>query len=200
MGWSLDYRFPEEPRLVNKFLMSLGKALYIATAFELKCRAVLRIANAVHHYEQTSDVDATLALLQAAKDKMLAQTLGELKRFPIVQSDDVQILERAKNARNYIAHEGAEIGPVATVSARIVAAQTSRLRSEVANLIAGDNLVSTWLYEIEEKKGAPRKIRERYPGWIDRWVFENKWHVAKTRNEFAEWIEERRKNRRTSSP
>src|SRR5947209_20035982 len=133
-----------------------------------------------------------LALLQTAKDKMLAPTLGELQRFPIVQPDDVEILERAKDARNFIAHEGARIGPVATASARTIIEQTKRLRCEVANLVAGDNIVSTWIYGIEEREGCPREIQRLYPEWVDRWVFEDKWHVIKVHNEFAELLKARR--------
>jgi hypothetical protein len=193
VGWSLDYRFPEEPERVNKFFKSVGKALYVATAFEWKCRYVLRVAKAVHHYQETNDGAAMLALLQTAKDKMLAPTLGELQRFPIVEPDDVQVLERAKDARNFIAHEGAGIGPVATASARTISEQTKRLRCEVANLVAGDNIVSAWIYEIEEKEGAPREIQRLYPGWVDRWVFEDKWHVVKVHNDFAEFLKARTK-------
>lgn len=194
MAWSLDYRFPEEPQRVNKFFKALGKALYIATAFEWKCRYVLRIAKAVEEYQETNDSAATLALLQAAKDKMLAPTLSELQRFPIVQPNEVQVLERAKDARNFIAHEGAGIGPVASASARTIAEQTKRLRCEVANLVAGDNIVSAWIYEIEEKEVAPREIQRLYPQWVDRWVFEDKWHVIRVRNEFAEFLKARKKN------
>ena len=38
-------------------------------------------------------------------------------------------------------------------------------------LAEGDNLVSRWLYEIEDKQAAPSRIRHLYPQWIEDWVF-----------------------------
>jgi len=50
---------------------------------------------------------------------------------------------------------------------------TSRLRHEVCALALGDNLVSQWIYEIEENEQAPFTIRNEYPRWVDEWVFGN---------------------------
>jgi hypothetical protein len=198
VGWSLGYQFPEEPKLLNAFFLSIGKALYIATAFEMKCRFVLRIAKLVDFYRETNDGEAMMVLAQTIKDRMLGLTLGELRGFPIVKPDDVEILERAKDARNFIAHEAAGIGHLSSASSATLGAQTARLRREVASLVAGDNLVSRWVYEIEEKEAAPCEIQRLYPGWVDRWVFENKWNVVKTRNEFRDWLKERRRTKASS--
>jgi hypothetical protein len=47
-----------------------------------------------------------------------------------------------------------------------------RLRIEVANLAAGDNLISTWLYQVTERAAyTPRHLIDAYPEMIDRWVF-----------------------------
>jgi hypothetical protein len=35
---------------------------------------------------------------------------------------------------------------------------------------AGNNLVSRWLYEIEEKRAAPLAICQNYAAWIDDWI------------------------------
>ena len=45
MGWSLSHLQHSNPALVDQALLSAGKALYLANAFESKCRFVLRIAN-----------------------------------------------------------------------------------------------------------------------------------------------------------
>jgi len=36
---------------------------------------------------------------------------------------------------------------------------------------AGDNLVSRWMYEIDQKEPAPTAIQRLYPEWVDRWIF-----------------------------
>ena len=62
MGWSLDYRPVREPELLEQFFSAAGKALYLATAFEAKCRYVLRIAKLAHHSEEGGDASATMVL------------------------------------------------------------------------------------------------------------------------------------------
>lgn len=171
MGWSLNYQPPKEPELLEEFFLTVGKALYLACAFEGKCRWVLRIAKLADHYQQTGDASATMALARAMKDKVLGPTLNELKDFPDFDLNEIAVLERAKDARNFIAHECADIGSLSGMSAQRIQEQLARLRSELRTLAAGDNLVSRWVYEIEEKEPAPRGIQQMYPEWIEQWVF-----------------------------
>jgi len=171
MGWSLDYLPPEEPELLDEFFLAVGKALYLASAFESKCQGVLRIAKLANHFEETRDALSMNELAKAMKDKLLGVTINEMRGFPYFDADDVALLECAKNARNWIAHESAEIGPLSSASAGQIQKQLSRLHDELAVLIAGDNLVSRWVYEIEEKKAAPKAIQTAYPEWVAKWVF-----------------------------
>jgi len=84
MGWSIGYKLPKEPELLDELLAG-GKALYLASAFESKCRYVLWIAKLTHHFEQTGDSSATWELMQALKDKLPGSTIGELKGFPEIK-------------------------------------------------------------------------------------------------------------------
>lgn len=171
MGWSLGYLPLKEPELLGVFLSAAGKALYVANSFESKCKSVLYLAQLSCHLEDTGDLDASLRLLKARKRTMLGYTIGNLKAFPILQEGDVSTLETAKEARNFIAHEGADVGPLFSVTAEKLRRQLQQLRLQVRLLSAGDNLVSSWLYEIEEKIPAPARIRDKYPGLIEGWVF-----------------------------
>ena len=38
MGWSLSYLGLKEPKLLDEFFLAVGKALYLASAFERKCK------------------------------------------------------------------------------------------------------------------------------------------------------------------
>lgn len=95
MPWSLDYQPPKEPARLEQLFLAVGKALYLASAFEAKCQFLLRIMKIVRHYESTGDTSAT-----------------------------------------------------------------------------ADNLISTWLYEIDEKEPAPKGIQGAYREWVFQWVFE----------------------------
>lgn len=172
MGWSLDYLAMREPELLEHFFSAAGKALYLATAFEAKCRFVLRIAKLAHHYEETGDPSATMVLAEVLKDRMLCATIEELKGFSEIKATDINLLEKAKDARNYIAHECANFGPLSGIPARSIHEQLGRLREQIVVLAAGDNVVSRWVYEIQEKEAAPRKIQSTYVQRIEGWVFD----------------------------
>jgi hypothetical protein len=172
MGWSLSYQLPREPKLVDEFFLTIGKALYLASAFEGKCKWVLRLVNLAQYVEQGGDLSATEALTTVLQEKFLGPTIKDMQRLPDFSLHDVALLERAKNARNFIAHESANIGrPLSSVSARHIHEQLARLRSEVEALTAGDNLISRWVFEIEEKEPAPPGIQDAYPGWVQQWIF-----------------------------
>jgi hypothetical protein len=171
MAWSLGYLPPREPELLDDFFLAAGKCLYLANAFEKKCRWLLRFAELAHYLKDSGDFDASLDLVNAIKNKMLHATIGDLKKFAPFKPEDLVLLERARDARNFIAHEGAALGHLSSVSAEQVHEKLAHLRREVEALALGDNLVSCWLYEIEEKEPAPAAIKEAYPRWVDQWVF-----------------------------
>lgn len=172
MGWSLSYLEPKELELLNSFFMIIGKALYLVNSFESKCQYILRLAKIAFDFTKA---DCTLDLvdfIESLQDKILGQTIQELHRFPGIKPADIELLKRAKDSRNWIAHEGAEIGGLGYVSAEIIHKKLDLLRRKVQFLIAGDNLVSRWIYEIEENEPAPAHIMANYPKYIERWLFE----------------------------
>ena len=171
MGWSLDYFPIREPELLYEFLLAAGKALYLATAYEKKCRYVLRIAKLADHYDETGDASATMALAAVLKDRMLCATIYELKSFSEIRASDITLLEKAKDARNFIAHECANFAPLSSVSAKHIQEQLTRLRDKVTVLANGDNVVSCWVYVIEEKEAAPVEIQSSYVQRVRQWVF-----------------------------
>ena len=171
MGWSLDYQKPREPELLDRFFLAVGKSLYLASAFEAKCQWVLRIVKMASHYERTGDASATVELTKALKDRLLGPTLNEMKGFPEFNANDIGTLERAKDARNYIAHESAEIGSLSSATKKVIREKLIRLRDELDALVRGDNVISSWVYEITEKEPAPRGIQSEYPEWVSKWVF-----------------------------
>jgi hypothetical protein len=152
-------------------LLAVGKSLYLASAFEGKRKWVLCMAKIVARYEQHGDASAAMALAKFMKDKLLGATITAMRVFADFQVQDIAILERAKDARNFIAHESARISPLHYASAQHIHEQLARLRTKLDALAAGDNLVSAWVHEIEEKKPAPRGTKAAYPDRLKRWVF-----------------------------
>lgn len=171
MGWSLDYLPQKEPELLDKLFLAVGKSLYLASAFEGKCQWVLRIVKLATHFENTNDPSSTMELAKVMKDGLLGATLKGMQVFPDFNVKDIAVLERAREARNYIAHESTKVGSLSSASRNFIEERLERLREELEVLVVGDNLVSAWLYEINEKEAAPRGIQNNYRNWAFNWVF-----------------------------
>lgn len=172
MAWSIGHLPISEYKSIDRFLLACGKALYVANGFEMKCRSFLRVANLADLLEDGRDIDSAILICNAIKDKMLNATLSEIREYHIDENDaDALILEAAKNARNFIAHEVAWLGPLFSISSTTLESRISALANAVSDLALGDNLVSGWLYELEEREPAPRTIHNEYPKWIQKWIF-----------------------------
>jgi len=169
MGWSLTKLEPKHPDLINFALLAAGKALFLANHFEAKCKFVLRIANLDSYMEGYSTASFTDAIAALAKDKLLGPTISDLKSFPPVSQDDAAALDLAKDARNFIAHGGAYFGSL-QVGDQNILKHLEKLRAHVAGLAKGDDIVSRWVYEIEEKD-SPAGLMTGYSTAIDNWVF-----------------------------
>jgi hypothetical protein len=173
MDWSLDYQGVKEPELLDEFFLAVGKALYWASAFERKCQWVLRMVKLTDYLEEGGDTSrsAVNALLAATKERLLGPTVTDMKKLlEDFSFDDVVLLERAKVARNFIAHHIADI--IGTrASAKEIVEQRERLRSEVDALVAGDNVVSCWIDDFQNKEPVSRGMREDYPTLVRRWIF-----------------------------
>ncbi len=172
MGWTLSYLTPEEPKLLDEFFLAVGKVLYLACEFESKCADLLRFAEVVDSLTRTQDGSASATLAKAVKHRSLGQTIGGMKRpLPFVTEEDIAQLEQARRARNYIAHESTSIGWQWCATAEVIRERLSRLHTKLMALAAGDNLVSRWTYEIDEREPAPSEIQRLYPEWASEWVF-----------------------------
>jgi hypothetical protein len=152
MGWSLGYLPPQEPELLDRFFLTVGRALFLASQFEEKCRFVLRIAKLVQEpgllgsildlqkRADTGDASATTALTKVLKEKCLRQTLNDIRGPLKVRAADVALLERGKDARNFIAHEAAILGELSAVRATRIHDRIALLRGHVEALTAADNV------------------------------------------------------------
>jgi hypothetical protein len=169
MGWSLGYTKPHEPELLDAAFLSAGRALHLAGAFESKCRYILRTINLVRAMQANPMKDLMDAIAAAPADKLLGPTLRDLTNtLPTLPAD---VLDKARLARNFIAHEGADVGSVWARSDDILR-HVVKLRGAVADLTAGDNVVSEWVYGLEEPhQSVPRDLIKAYPAMIDNWVF-----------------------------
>ncbi|MET7719038.1 hypothetical protein, partial [Streptomyces sp. NPDC005407] len=173
MGWSLSYLSPRDPALLDAVFLSAGRALHLANAFESKCQYVLRIANLIEAVQADPVLTLQEAIEAAPADKMLGGTLRGLTNHSLgVPSEGVAVLDKARKARNFIAHEGASVGTIWTADRDRILGHAIRLRAAVTDLALGDNVISLWCHEIDEpKESRPTLLMDTYPKMIDGWVF-----------------------------
>lgn len=171
MSWLIGWMPPKEPELLDHFFAVLGRALYTANAFEAKCTHILRLLRLVNLIEQGKDLNAALHLANTLKDKMLAGTISEIKTSVKIEAADIELLEMAKDARNFIAHEGGQIGYIFSADERAINEQLELLRLHVRTLAHGDNVASKWEYGMCEKEPPPYGTSELYPDALEDWIF-----------------------------
>jgi hypothetical protein len=82
------------------------------------------------------------------------------------------MLQAARSARNFIAHDAGAIGCLSGMGAKSILQLYINLWPAVRALALGDNLISAWDYEICENEPAPLAIQEIYVGLVLDWVFE----------------------------
>ncbi|MGC5564634.1 hypothetical protein ACPYPG_17575 [Streptomyces sp. FR-108] len=172
MSWSLSLAAPPETDLLDAFFLATGKALYLANAYERKCQYVLRVGNLVTAHQADPSLALEEIIAAAPADKLLGGTLHGLAAHTMGQAMDMSVLHKAREARNFIAHEGAAVGYVWSASKDQILRQASKLRVAVRDLSHGDNLISQWCHGLDEPHGPqPVDWIRTYPKTVETWVF-----------------------------
>ncbi|WP_405634779.1 hypothetical protein OHB53_11765 [Streptomyces sp. NBC_00056] len=105
-------------------------------------------------------------------DKLLGGTLHSLAAHAMAQTMDMDALHKAREARNFIAHEGASIGYMWSATSDRILRHAVKLRAAVKDLAHGDNIISKWCHELEEPHDPPpADWISCYPETVDTWVF-----------------------------
>lgn len=180
MGWTLHLQPIRNP-WADAAMLTGGRALYIAQAFEEKCRSLLRFGYLSEGLE--SDPIASLEDLIAAvpEDRLLGPTLQNLASLLPEAAEYRENLSSAREARNFIAHDSMRFG-IHTSDGQDLAQRMAELRQMVRLLADGDNLVSTWTFQLHERgQSVPASLKAAYPSMIDRWVFEPVWELVRDR-------------------
>jgi hypothetical protein len=187
MAWSVSANTQENPELVNIVLSAVGKSLYVANMFESKCKSFLGLSNLIAGVADNPALASSIEDLFPAfqSNKMLGATLRdleifELNRYHISVEAKYVILNKAKDARNYIAHEGAYFGHAWAATTEILTEHMAKLRSAVSELSNGDDIISNWFHQIEwllyKNRTDPDEeiwfhFVDKYPQLVDEWIF-----------------------------
>ncbi|MFI5749876.1 hypothetical protein ACIBBE_28995 [Streptomyces sp. NPDC051644] len=172
MSWSLSLLASREPELLDALFLSVGRALHLANAYEDKCQYVLRVGNLITAHKADPAMTLEEAIASVPADKLLGGTLHSLAAHAMGQTMDLDTLHKARQSRNWIAHDGASIGDIWSVSSDRILQHAVKLRAAVTDLALGDNIISQWCHGLAEPHELPPTdwIND-YPDTVDTWVF-----------------------------
>lgn len=175
MGWSIGVGGAPQEKELDVFFKTVGKALWFAQEYEHKCLYVAQIAKLENKIKNNPSITDFISLLEnTQEEKRLHQAIVLLGKE--ISEDEISLLLKAKDARNFIAHEVAQIGRLYGIRKgnlrQILTEKTDALRAHLKVLVAGDNLVSSWVYFLEESKaGYVPEIAKSYERQITNWIF-----------------------------
>jgi len=142
MTWSVSPQVTKAPVLLDALMLALGKSLYLACEFERKCQ-----------------------------DELIGKTIANMVKTRALAPEEIDGLEKARLACNYIAHDSGKIGQLNYMRPKDVAESLASLRSAVIDLAIGDNIISVWQFEMQEKLSAPLWMTQTYVARTRNWVF-----------------------------
>ncbi|MEU4275320.1 hypothetical protein AB0F57_10260 [Streptomyces tanashiensis] len=170
-SWSISLLKPREPELFDALFLSVGRAL-LANAYEDKCQYVLRVGNLITAHQADPAMTFEEAVASVPADKLLGGTLHSLAAHAMGRTMDMDTLHKARQDRNWIAHEGASIGAIWSVDRDRILQHTVKLRAAVTDLALGDNTISQWCHGLAEPHDLPPAgWINGYPDAVDTWVF-----------------------------
>ncbi|AJF69118.1 hypothetical protein [Streptomyces vietnamensis] len=83
---------------------------------------------------------------------------------------DMDTLHKARQARNWIAHEGASIGSTWSVNRARILQHALKPRTAMTDLALGDNIISQWCHGLAEPRTPPpRDWINGYPDVVVAW-------------------------------
>ncbi|WKV75409.1 hypothetical protein AW27_030135 [Streptomyces sp. PCS3-D2] len=133
---------------------------------------MLRVGNLITAHQTDPTMTFEEAVASVPADKLLGGTLHGLAAHAMGRTMDMDTLHKARQARNWIAHEGASIGAIWCVDHDLILRHAVKLRAAVTDLAPGDNIISQWCHGLAEPHDPPpTDWINGYPDAVDNWAF-----------------------------
>lgn len=158
-----------------RWLSSVGRALALAQNFEANCKEILKWCDMAKRYRDggIASFEECLAHPELLRDAMLRATVQRLSGTHSMPNDtERDILARAVDARNFIAHEGAICALYPPRQPSAIEGVLEDYQRRVRALAAGDSVVSCWSYEFQEREAAPIRLQQTYADDVSSWILE----------------------------
>lgn len=169
MWLAVDQFGPHEAAVIS----TLGRALVLAQNFEANCKFVLMTIELGKAFEaqRFTSLEGARPFVDELLQLMLGSAVPRFRQLGEISEANVATLVAAKDARNYVAHEGAS-ALLAGSRGKKLAERIERLEREIVALAQGDSIVARWSYEIQEKEPAPALWAKQYSKAVTNCILE----------------------------
>lgn len=156
------------------YIAAVGRALVLAQHFEFICIRILSGFDLEKQIKdgESVDLDYWARHMNEFVEKRLADAIRKYGSVHGISADRVSLLDKAREARNYIAHEAALLWFGVRSESAKMPSKIFALREAAVDIAAAHNIVSGWEYSIEEKRPPPFTMRTTYEPIAVEWIME----------------------------
>jgi hypothetical protein len=156
----------------ERHVSAVGRALMVAQHFEANCRDFAKwwVASGALEEGTAKSLSDVHSILEKLTGLMLDGLIKRLGNDREITSAEIAVLIRAKDARNYIAHEAVATLAFTSRFSRRRPDELPRFNDAVRALVEGDNMISSWSYMFHEKEPSPVQHVSEYPNRLAKWI------------------------------
>jgi len=168
----------EDFKKLNQYEALYGKLLILCQKYEKTCKEIvkwLNLAVSIDQKEFDFLSDEHMSYAEKLDKLFLAGSINALdKNLKLdVSEQDINLLHRGRESRNWIIHSSADL-----VFNKVYSSRDLWINAELHNLISGhlkniiraDFVVSTWSFEFHEKELSSFNDIDKYTEMISNWV------------------------------
>ncbi len=154
------------------YITAVGRALMVAQHFEANCNdfAMWWIGSGALENGTAKSLSDLRSVSEALTELMLGGLIKRLGADRDITKAEIAVLVRAKDARNYIAHEAVAATSFTSRFPRRRLNELPLFKEAVRALVEGDNLISSWSYMFHEKEPSPARHLAEYPDRLVNWI------------------------------
>ena len=155
-----------------RYSSAVGRALVLAQSFESNCKYVLLIAQLGLKLENGDINVSNMASYSAQLERWfkLGRDIMLFGSHHQVSEDEIEILRKGVDARNYIAHQAAYPILSGKKADSEILQELPNFVAQVSALAAAENLIGQWSFMIQEKVTPPQHLITSFPLQVTQWV------------------------------
>lgn len=164
----------------NESILMIGKALLLSQKFESTCKDFIMEMCVIKKIAIEKEFEFFSEEHKNYVDILLNQLLGQSINLyknnfkNKIPDKEIEILKRAKDARNFICHESAINFIYSSIyNDKPFQWDLDKLKEAITTLAEGDYYISRWSYEFHEEESGCFMDKDIYTQKIFNWIFDS---------------------------